>query len=245
MSKLNIQGIVDSIKGKTNIYTPLIEAIVNSIQSIDIANKKNGKIIVKVIREKTLNITDDTLEKIIGFEIIDNGIGFNEKNRESFDTFYSAEKREIGGKGFGRFLFHKYFGEVKVSSIYKNSNEKKFNRDFTFGKQNEIITNETNEETDIKKLSTSVFLHFLKKEHSYDKKINTIARKLLENLLIYFIDDKYKCPEIILQEQDGAYEVSLNKFLEKKQEIQLLNTKKFTLSNNGTSEKFNVKFLKI
>ncbi len=31
MSKINILGIVKNIKSKTNVYTPIIEAVVNSI----------------------------------------------------------------------------------------------------------------------------------------------------------------------------------------------------------------------
>ncbi len=41
MSKINILGIIDNIKSKTNIFTPIIEAVVNSIDAI---RNNNGKI---------------------------------------------------------------------------------------------------------------------------------------------------------------------------------------------------------
>ena len=34
MGKVNIKGVIDKIK-KTNIYTPIIEVIVNAIQAIE------------------------------------------------------------------------------------------------------------------------------------------------------------------------------------------------------------------
>jgi hypothetical protein len=79
MSKLNIIGIIKSIKSKSNIYTPIIEAIVNAIDSIyDSENNKNGKISIIVKRDHTLRL-DDTKPIIKSIEIIDNGIGFIQK----------------------------------------------------------------------------------------------------------------------------------------------------------------------
>lgn len=33
MSRINIQGTIDNIRSKSNIYTPIIEAIVNSMHN--------------------------------------------------------------------------------------------------------------------------------------------------------------------------------------------------------------------
>jgi nitrogen fixation/metabolism regulation signal transduction histidine kinase len=104
MSKINILGIVKNIKSKTNVYTPIIEAVVNSIEAIN--GKPNGKIDIIVYREKVLEF-DTTKPSIKSIEIIDNGIGFSQKNRDSFDTYLSDAKIEFGGKGFGRFMYLK------------------------------------------------------------------------------------------------------------------------------------------
>ncbi len=84
MSKINILGIVKNIKSKTNVYTPIIEAVVNSIEAIN--GKPNGKIDIIVYSEKVLEF-DTTKPSIKSIEIIDNGIGFSQKNRDSFDTY--------------------------------------------------------------------------------------------------------------------------------------------------------------
>ena len=54
MSKINISGIVRNIKSKSNIYTPIVEAIVNSIEAI--GNKDNGKIEITLYRENILDL---------------------------------------------------------------------------------------------------------------------------------------------------------------------------------------------
>lgn len=119
MSKINIQGTIDNIRSKFNVYTPLIEGIVNSIHSIVTNGEEKGVVTVIVNRANTLNF-DGSLQEIKSIEIHDNGAGFNTKNRDSFDTLYSLLKKEnFGGKGFGRFMYLKYFSEVKIESNYK------------------------------------------------------------------------------------------------------------------------------
>src|SRR6201999_394101 len=98
MSKINIQGTVDNIRGKSNVYTPLMEAIVNSIDSILSTKKNNGQNDVVVIRDNEL-LFEHALPGIKHVEILDNGKGFDKDNRESFDTLYSSTKRKVGGKG--------------------------------------------------------------------------------------------------------------------------------------------------
>jgi len=138
MSKINILGIVNEIKGHINIYTPIIEAIVNSIQSIEESKNSNGKIRIVVERENTMNLSDESLPEITDVVIIDNGVGFTDKNRDSFDTFRGDNKKLIGGKGFGRFMYLKFFNSVSVQSTYAKES-KYYNREFRFGKKFNII----------------------------------------------------------------------------------------------------------
>jgi len=183
MSKINILGIISAIKSKTNVYSPVIEAIVNSIEAIQEAKIPQGEIIISVKREDALEL-DDSLPKIVNVEIQDNGIGFNQKNRDSFDTFYSFDKRDIGGKGFGRFIFLKYFDNVKVDSIYRQ-NGQLYNRKFTFGKEFDIIINETNNEIDSREHKTTVYLNNFKGDYALDKNLETITRKVTIHPLFY------------------------------------------------------------
>lgn len=106
MSKLNILGIVKGIKAQTTYLTPIIEAVCNSIDSI--GKRKNGSIDIVAIRDGQKGFDDNgdssSCGSIVGFDIIDNGVGFTKTNRDSFDTYLSGHKYESGGKGFGRFL---------------------------------------------------------------------------------------------------------------------------------------------
>lgn len=245
MSKINILGIITAIKSKTNVYSPIIEAVVNSIEAIQEAKIPQGDITISVKREDALEL-DDALPKIVSIEIQDNGIGFNQKNRDSFDTFYSFEKRDIGGKGFGRFIFLKYFDNVRVDSIYKQ-NGQCYNRKFSFGKEFDIIVNETNTEVDKQNLRTVVYLNNYKGEYALDKNLETIARKLLERLLFFFINPKFNCPKVTIREADGSYQVVLNEYLAKDDELKSVNKQSFTLSSIHSKkvESFEVTFVKI
>lgn len=101
MSKLNILGIVKGIKAQTTYLTPIIEAVCNSIDSI--GKRKNGAIDIVAIRDGQKGFDDNedfsSCDSIIGFDIVDNGVGFTETNRDSFDTYLSGHKYESGGKG--------------------------------------------------------------------------------------------------------------------------------------------------
>ena len=134
MSNVNIKRAVEEIRSSTTVYTPIIEAIVNAIQSIeDKGNTSEGKI--KVILKRAAQIEmDGSLPNIESIFVRDNGIGFTDKNRESFDTLYSDYKIKQGGKGFGRFTCLKYFKDLHIDSIYFDS-VKYQRRGFSMGKK--------------------------------------------------------------------------------------------------------------
>lgn len=244
MSRINIQGTIDNITSQTNVYTPIIEAIVNSIDSIVDKKLKNGKIEISIIRETEFDF-DGSLPAIKGINIRDNGEGFNKKNRDSFDTFYSQEKKESGGKGFGRFMFVKYFEDVKVKSVFEEKDGLKF-RSFSFGKKYEIIENEKVTETEAIETYAEISLINLKNQKYLDKSLETISRKILDKLLVFFIRDDFSCPTIILKDHDGT-QIILNDYLTAKNEINQIDIKEFylTIPHNSKSEKFLIKIFKL
>jgi hypothetical protein len=245
MSRINIQGTIDNIRSKTNVYTPVIESIVNSIQSITEKNNEKGKIEIILHREQVLDF-ENHIPAIKSISIRDNGVGFCQKNRDSFDTFYSQYKKEIGGKGFGRFMFAKYFGDVNIQSVFEDNNQKLQLRSFKFGRQYEIIVDEKIEETDAIKTYTLLNLNNLIDSHSFDKNIETISRKLLEKLLVYFINDTFNCPTIIVKESDNSQSIILNDYITGKNEIQKFSDFSFTLkTDKGSDVKFTGKVFKI
>lgn len=114
MSKINIDRIVKDIKSKTTSLTPVIEAVCNSIDAIG-PERTDGviDIIVKRTGQRSLNLDNaHTLSDIVSIDIADNGIGFTEENKDSFDTYRSGFKMSKGGKGFGRFMYLKYFNNL-------------------------------------------------------------------------------------------------------------------------------------
>lgn len=247
MSKLNIKGLVDNIKAKTNVYTPIIEAIVNSIQAIDDTKRTDGEIIVTIIRssQNTLQLDKSALPEIKTVKIEDNGAGFNKINRDSFDTLYSDNRKSAGGKGFGRFMFQKYFTSTSIQSIYKEDN-KYFLRKFDFGSNSEIIENEIVTQCNSNDTKTIVILNDIV-ESKLEKKLDTLARKLLEKLLIYFINDNYNCPRIILKEEGKTEHIILNEYLESVDhpEIQQVASDNFTLLKDEDSSEFQIKIFRI
>jgi len=210
MSNVNIKRVIENIRATTTVYTPIAETIVNAIQAIESNGEAVGEIGICVHRDDQLNI-DGGLSDVHSFEIEDNGIGFTDEHRESFDTLYTDLKISEGGKGFGRFICLKYFHDLRVESVYRDKDGFK-KRKFSMGKDNDIIVNESVSESSQHKSGTVVHLNVLKQGKSIDKKLNTIARNLVEKLLPFFITEDYVCPKIVLSEEDGTGPILLNDY---------------------------------
>ena len=212
MSNLNIKRAIENIRSNTTSYTPVIEMIVNAIQAIDEIDRNDGKVQVRVRRDNLPDLIDN-LPEVTGFEIEDNGIGFNDEHRNSFDTLYTDLKIDKGGKGFGRFTALKYFEELQIKSVYCDGDA--FNvRSFSMGKDHDIIVREEITKSNSQDTGTVVTLDQLKTKNSFEKKLSTIARNLVERLLPYFITHGYVCPDIMLSEQDGSGVICLNDFVD-------------------------------
>lgn len=209
MSNLNIKRAVENIRATTTAFTPVLETIVNAIQAIECTGRTDGKITVRVRRSDQLE-TDGSLPSIIGFEIEDNGVGFTDIHRQSFDTLYSDLKISQGGKGFGRFTCLKYFEDLHVVSVFSDT-KGYHKRTFSMGKDNELIVREKLSSINAKDCGSVVHLDGLRRG-SYEKKLATLARTMVDKLLPYFITKDYKPPEIILCEQDDSERIRLNDF---------------------------------
>lgn len=211
MSNVNIKRAVENIRANTTIYTPIVEMIVNGIQAIDEIGRNDGKVQIRAQRSDQAE-HDGSLPEIVGFDIEDNGVGFTDANRNSFDTLYSDLKITEGGKGFGRFTSLKYFEDLHVKSVYRDGSG--FNsRSFSMGKEHEIIVREKVAASDRTDTGSIVTLATLRGGRGFDKKLSTIARNLVERLLPYFITQDYVCPDIILCERDGSSAIRLNDFV--------------------------------
>jgi hypothetical protein len=229
---------------KNKALLPLFEAIVNSLHAIEehTGNGK-GKIDIQIHRDHQQMHMHDEDEQIkvanliTGFSITDNGIGFNARHFDSFKTADSRLKENLGGKGIGRFLWLKAFDNVQISSVYsENGNYLARNFDFVL---NEIPIQNYNEgAADFKRHKTEVQLAKIKKAYqdALPKKYTTIADKIIEHCLFYFLSDK--CPLIVLHDEDEDSPLNLNERFDEK-------VKPYTDSESFNIKKhdFNIQYL--
>lgn len=247
MSKINIDRIVKDIKSRSNSLTPIIEAVCNSIDAIGF-NRTDGliDIIVKRDGQQKLELADNRASAdIIAIDIVDNGDGFTDKNRDSFDTYLSGLKVSQGGKGFGRFMYLKYFNHVSVESVYWDGSKYR-QRSFTFGHNNEIIENEKIEDTSSANAGTILHLSSIK-SRDLDKGIDVIARKLVERLLVFFVTGGINTPKITIKDEDNPEDfIVLNDYIGVESDIQQVgNDKEISIKGRNQNWTFCVKVYKI
>ena len=247
MSNVNIKRAVENIRGNTTVYTPVVEVIVNAIQAIEESGQTAGRVLVRAVRDDQAEL-DSRRPNITGFEVQDNGIGFTDEHRNSFDTLYTDHRIAEGGKGFGRFTCLKYFEGLHIKSVYQEG-PRFFCRSFSMGKGQDIVVEEEVKATERTEVGTIVHLVGLKSGPTFEKSLQMVARNLVERLLPYFIAEDYRCPEVVLAESDSSEQICLNDFVKNEvsdfiQEINV-HSNRFTLKAIETEENFAVRVFKI
>lgn len=187
----------------SNGLNPLYETILNSIDAIKDADlePKDGLIEIVVSRNPEFTLEDGS--SITGtfscFQIIDNGVGFNERNFQSFLTSDSTYKIRSGGKGIGRFLWLKAYDKVQIDSVYQE-NGKKQQRSFNFSlASDDLISDlEVMDAPPDSERRTIVKLLDLKHEYepSIPRQLSTIADRIIDHHLNYYILGRM--PRVIL-----------------------------------------------
>ena len=246
MSNVNIKRAVENIRANTTVYTPVVETIVNAVQAIaELGN--SGTVLISALRSGQLDLPG-SLPDITGFTVRDDGIGFTDAHRQAFDTLYTDHRLAEGGKGFGRFTCLKYFDELHVDSVYAEGSQF-FARSFSMGKDQDIIVDELVAPSDETATRTLVSLIGLKDGPTFEKKLETVARNLVERLLPYFITEGYACPKIVIAEQDGSRGICLNEFVSNQvsafiQEMPV-HPSSFALKSHDSTEEFKVRVFKV
>lgn len=249
MPKVVNSRLVDIVAIKTNVYMPIVEAIANSIDAIEELGAKDGVINIELQRNPQLVKSNDSgVAPVTSILIKDNGVGFTEENTDSFDELFSEKKLKIGGKGFGRFTYLKYFTSTDVESHFKTDDTWQ-KRTFTFhSDKNEFISDQQVTDSSLNKYETTVSLRNIKKKHQekLNLKLDTIARRLFEVLLPYFVTNGYKPPKIIIKDPTEREEVVLNDYLDEHDKIQLIHDEKLELTGvDEKVEEFQVKIFKV
>ncbi|GAB3726190.1 hypothetical protein GCM10027594_07850 [Hymenobacter agri] len=200
----------------------LHEAIVNSLHSIEAAQKRvpglKGEILIEVRRDEQATPDADGLYPVHDIVITDNGVGFDAKNWNSFQTADSTFKQNIGGKGIGRFLWLKVFEYAEVRSVFKDLKDQKFyNRSFSFvlNDKTPIVDDRTVAlvNGDVRPAGAHIILRGLRPEYadSFSGPLSDIADAIIEHH-IHFLVDK-GCPELTLREtrpNGSSQEFNLN-----------------------------------
>lgn len=246
MSNINIKRTIENIRSGTNVYTPIVELIVNAIQAIRAIKPTGGKVEVTVLRSSQAELGEQ-LSAVDGFIVKDDGIGFNKLHRDSFDTLYSDMKVKDGGKGFGRFTCLKYFDKLAVDSVFADG-DALVSRRFTMGKNADIIIEETIDKASRSETGSIVTISDIRFVKFPEKGLDVIARVLIERLLPYFIDPKSKCPRIVITDSADGSKLVLNEYLssEKREiiELPIENSSVFLTGTEG-EETFSVRVFKL
>jgi len=114
---------------------PVFEGTTNALYAIqerfpDDRWTDKGVISITVLREANDN-PDIDADPVVGFEILDNGLGLTDElfpHFQELDTQYRAEKN---GRGIGRLSWLKVFKDVHVASVFERDGVK-VRRDFDF-----------------------------------------------------------------------------------------------------------------
>lgn len=213
--EFNLKKKVADLQLKSSDYLlPLFEVVVNSIHSIIESKRPDGKIIVEIKRNAIQqgDIFNEVPELgfIEGFHVIDNGVGFNQANYKSFNTAYTDYKIKHGCKGIGRFLVLKAFKEMYIDSTYSDKTTLK-HRVISFTLDEEVKILSENGITP-KYIETKIELRSYLPEYRSKTSSNTIADKLLEHCLVFFITKK--APLIIIKEENN--EINLKSLFDNK-----------------------------
>lgn len=239
--QVDVIGKVNNVKiSKKDALLPLFEAVVNSIQSIEEKEDRDGLIKIKIIRDEEQQVIEDkednNFRAVSDIIVEDNGVGFNDANFRSFQLADSTYKFQKGAKGNGRFVWLKSFESVSVRSAYLDEEGKVKIRDFNFVlDQDPIQMIDSSRKSSVTR--TKVQLRGLKGQFvdGIPKKLETIAMRIIEHCMAYLVSNY--CPEITLEDDEDK--ISINKLFREKV-ILSIDEETFTIKGN----KFNLMHVK-
>lgn len=248
--RVNIRGFVSGIDiERDEFMLPLHEVIVNSIQSIeDKTDGEKGMISVKVVRGKQMAIEgeDTPYLPIQGFEIYDNGVGFNQARSEAFNELFTDINFKKGCKGVGRYTVLACFGSMEVDSTFTDAG-KWFNRKFSF----DVVKGVSPEGDESLKSSAEGNLKTVVKLNNYKKPfqdfINSrrielidLAQSIIEHCLLYFLSQEV--PTIrIYNDNDPESSLIVN---DRFRDVVKFDRQVKSLKLNGLKDPFNLSYVK-
>lgn len=208
-----IGRIVDDVSIRVSQYDILFESITNAIHA------KANNIICKF---NTIDnpIQEDgkelALRKVDSISIIDDGVGLDEANYNSFCNYRTEYKKEYGCKGVGRFVFLKVYKKVKfVSQLVNEQVERSFDFDLNFDTSNLEIKKKKIDVNKTELTFSTLTPLYLNSERYLDRRIgmnlSTIREKVLLNLLptLYFNKKKGVHTKIVFVDETTSDNLSI------------------------------------
>jgi hypothetical protein len=199
----DLHGMLNLIKASSNPFSPIVEAINNSLESIfkleDCSN-----------REITINLhfnDQDENSKMLEFiEITDSGVGFD---NESFDRFERLLDRTKGfnNRGSGRLQYLHRFGEVTFKSIYRKD-DGYYLRKFSSNKDNFIYDDSEPEKIVVDNSETILTLKHLRN----NKQDNAAFTKLKFNSFVSWVKSQFALRAYLERTKDKQFPTIKIKF---------------------------------
>lgn len=197
----NIKGLVDRLElSQAKAMMPLFEAISNAIDAIE--EHKNGflghAINIRLVESADLaSQAGDQSLSIDGFDVSDDGTGFNDNNLNSFKEAHTLTKVKVGGKGVGRFTYLKVFYSVNIRSVFQKD-DSRYLRKFNFSIADEL---KGADEVELTTVPTGTVLSVRGIDQKYKagwpQDTSIIANRILAHFLIRFA--ARSCPKILLE----------------------------------------------
>lgn len=180
----------------------------NSFQAIRDARRPAGGGFIRITIDRDLSLVDDGQALIREFSIVDNGIGLNDENFDSFNTAFSDHKLSRGGKGLGRFTWLKAFDKVEIDSTFKEKGEDAQRRIFTFDEDYELEKEGLPVLTPGLPTGTKVGLIGFREPYkgACPRTADQIIQKIIEHFLLIFLESD--CPAVTVVDQGLSYSVN-------------------------------------
>jgi hypothetical protein len=208
----NMVEIVDL--SPSDALLPILECVSNSVLSLDQSGipVKERNIDVEIVRgePQQAGLFGGGIKPIKDVIVTDNGIGFNDKNLESFETPHSNILRQkYGCLGVGRFTVLAVFQKMKIRSNYSVNGHWKY-RELDFDVENEVRIG-ADQDSDERISKTVVEIQEFSDEAMLEKtavSVEVIAREMMEHFLIFYLSDNL--PNITVFESDSTAKQNVN-----------------------------------
>jgi hypothetical protein len=211
----NIKGLVDRLElAPARGVMPLFEAVSNAMDAIEEKRgiPTDGSITIRlVVSNDLVRQAGDQTALIDGFEVIDNGVGFDDVNIASFGEAYTLSKVKAGGKGVGRFTFLKVFNGCEMRSVFEK-NGQRYSRNFGFSIVDELSGADKVVPTEAQ-TGTTLIVRGLDEKYraAWLAEPEVLAERIISHFLIRFA--ARSCPPMVL-ESPGHSPIDLHKLFQ-------------------------------